>query len=197
MWAGGAEFPGHVLIVPMAHSATLLAMPEGARAAVVREVEAYRNGLAQLYAAHGCDMVMYEVSRTSLVHLHWQCLPVPTAMTDKVVPAFAAAAAESSVELQARDREPAEAEYFRLVVLRDGAAIAETYTAPLAGVGRFDLQFGRRTMARVLGLEARIDWRSVAQTQEEEERDTGRFKRAFAPYDFSMREAAPEGVQEK
>ena len=53
---------------------------------------------------------------------------------------------------------------------------------------RFDLQFGRRVMAKLLRLENRLDWRDSVQSIEEETKDAEAFKMAFKAFDFSLAE---------
>ena len=59
---------------------------------------------------------------------------------------------------------------------------------PLTPDFRFDLQFGRRVMAKLMGLERRINWKDAVQTQEDEEADATAFKEAFKEFDFSLAE---------
>ncbi|OOQ84406.1 CwfJ domain protein [Penicillium brasilianum] len=51
---------------------------------------------------------------------------------------------------------------------------------------KFDLQFGRRVMAKLLQLDKRMNWKDATQSQAEEEADANAFKEAFKPYDFSL-----------
>lgn len=51
---------------------------------------------------------------------------------------------------------------------------------------RFDLQFGRRVMGKVLYLDERINWRDCVQTDDEEAKDAEAFKEAFKKHDFAM-----------
>ncbi|EPS32026.1 hypothetical protein PDE_06985 [Penicillium oxalicum 114-2] len=51
---------------------------------------------------------------------------------------------------------------------------------------QFDLQFGRRVMAKLLQLDKRMNWRDAPQSQAEEEIDANAFKEAFKTYDFSL-----------
>ncbi|KAJ5699832.1 hypothetical protein N7536_002845 [Penicillium majusculum] len=51
---------------------------------------------------------------------------------------------------------------------------------------RFDLQFGRRVMGKVLYLDDRINWKDCVQTDEEETVDADAFKEAFKKHDFAM-----------
>ncbi|KAL8946783.1 MAG: hypothetical protein Q9222_006867 [Ikaeria aurantiellina] len=59
---------------------------------------------------------------------------------------------------------------------------------PLNADFRFDLQFGRRVMAKLLGLEGRRDWRECGQTDEEETEDAQKFKEGFKRFDWALEE---------
>lgn len=59
---------------------------------------------------------------------------------------------------------------------------------PLGPDFRFDLQFGRRVMAKLMELEGRINWKNDVQSQEEEEADATAFKDAFKEFDFTLEE---------
>ena len=59
---------------------------------------------------------------------------------------------------------------------------------PLPQDLRFNLQFGRRVLAKLLGLEARFTWQDCAQTEEEETRDVEAFRSAFKDWDFTLQE---------
>ena len=62
---------------------------------------------------------------------------------------------------------------------------------PLSNHFRFDLQFGRRVMAKLLELEARMQWKDCMQSQAEEAADAEAFKKAFKAFDFSLEEEMP------
>jgi hypothetical protein len=51
---------------------------------------------------------------------------------------------------------------------------------------RFSLQFGRTVLAKLLGLEKRIQWRDCSQTEEEEKTDIAAFKATFKDFDFTL-----------
>ncbi|KAI4263334.1 MAG: hypothetical protein L6R42_001514 [Xanthoria sp. 1 TBL-2021] len=57
---------------------------------------------------------------------------------------------------------------------------------PLSATFRFDIQFGRKVMAKLLGLEGRRDWRDCEQTDQEELEDAGKFKEAFKKFDWAL-----------
>ena len=60
---------------------------------------------------------------------------------------------------------------------------------PLSAEFRFDLQFGRRVMAKLLGLEGRMHWKDCTQSDAEEKKDAEAFKSAFKKFDFSLEES--------
>lgn len=59
---------------------------------------------------------------------------------------------------------------------------------PLIPESRFDVQFGRRVMAKLLQVESRMDWKACAQSEDEEGKDAETFKEAFKRWDFSREE---------
>ena len=44
----------------------------------------------------------------------------------------------------------------------------------------------RATLATILGLQDRMDWKACMQTDEEDKQDAQTFKAAFAPFDFNQ-----------
>ena len=58
----------------------------------------------------------------------------------------------------------------------EGKGEEKELVLPLSEGFRFDLQFGRRVMAKLLGLEGRMNWRDCGQSDEEEKRDAEAFK---------------------
>lgn len=62
----------------------------------------------------------------------------------------------------------------------------KTLLLPLSPDFRFDLQFGRRVMAKLMGLEKRINWKDDVQSVQEEEADAEAFKEAFKEWDFTL-----------
>ncbi|CAK45918.1 uncharacterized protein An11g01840 [Aspergillus niger] len=62
----------------------------------------------------------------------------------------------------------------------------KTLLLPLSPDFRFDLQFGRRVMAKLMGLEKRINWKDDVQSVQEEEADAVAFKEAFKEWDFTL-----------
>lgn len=57
---------------------------------------------------------------------------------------------------------------------------------PLDAYFRFDMQFGRKVMTMLLGLESRLQWQDCGQSQADETADAEEFKKAFKDFDFSL-----------
>jgi hypothetical protein len=57
---------------------------------------------------------------------------------------------------------------------------------PLDESIRFDLQYPRKVMAKLLGLENRTFWQDVVQTEEEETSDVSKFREVFKEWDFTL-----------
>ena len=161
--------------------------------------------------------VTFEISRAEGIHIHWQFLPVPSDLIKKglVEAAFKVEAEnEKYPTFKAReigDGTTEKTDYFRVWIWRpeqggnSGADAAngehsnEDETSetrgkevslflPLPSNLRFDLQFGRRVVAKLLGLDQRTFWRDCAQTESEEKKDAETFKAAFKRFDFSLEE---------
>jgi hypothetical protein len=79
-----------------------------------------------------------------------------------------------------------EGDYFRAMIWTED--LQRELVLPLDQSFRFDLQFGRRVMGKLLGLEKRTNWRDCAQTKVEEDADATAFKDAFKEFDFSLDE---------
>lgn len=68
----------------------------------------------------------------------------------------------------------------------EGGGVETSLTLPIPPNAHFDAQFGRRVMAKLLGLETRTDWRDCGQEVDEERRDAEAFKKGFRPWDFAF-----------
>ena len=138
--------------------------------------------------------ITWEISRADGVHFHWQFLPVPAdkIQSGLVEAAFKVQAEnEKYPSLKVKDIGDGAAEkgdYFRLWTWypqkdeSNGADAAngghssedelgetrgkeKSYVMSLPVDMRFDLQFGRRVMAKLLGLELRAHWKDCPQTE--------------------------------
>ncbi|KAL4945654.1 hypothetical protein BDV06DRAFT_16357 [Aspergillus oleicola] len=161
--------------------------------------------------------VTWEVSRSNGIHVHWQFLPVPVDLVQRGLvdaafkveaenlkyPNFENPASKSSAlpELGSDSPDPSAepGDFFRLWIWspesesssssdKPGAGKEKTLLLTLPSDIRFDLQFGRRVMAKLTQLEKRINWKDDVQSQEEEEVDAEAFKEAFKEFDFTLEE---------
>jgi hypothetical protein len=172
----GIPIPGHVLIIPIAHT-PLTSATEAS------EMEQYRAKLSAFYETRGCHAVTYEIHASDSIHAHWQVIAVPKekALEEEFMRGFE----EKKMTLQQRD--PGESEEFCRVVLPSGPYIA---TLPV----RFDLQLPRRILANILTLEDRQDWRGCVQTEDEEREDAMTFRKEFEADQAAVATEAPESA---
>ncbi|EFQ96838.1 meiotically up-regulated 161 protein [Nannizzia gypsea CBS 118893] len=194
-------FPGHMLIIPLIHAPSLTSIEDSeSRSATYTEMHEYRSALhsmLQKRADMGLGAVTWEVSRGRGVHIHWQYMPVDANLIRRgLVEAAFKVEAENLEYPKVEKRESSSDEpgdYFRVWIwapeqTADGEATGSetTLVLPLSDRLRFDVQFGRTVMAKLLGLEDRLNWRDAAQSVEEEKRDVEAFKSAFQGFDFTI-----------
>lgn len=172
--ATGLNVPGHVLIIPIAHTP----VPS---ASETEEMESLRLKLTKFFEARGCHAVTFEMHHSDAIHSHWQVVAIPKAklLEEEFIKGFA----EKNMMLEKRD--PGASEEYCRVVLPTGVYVA---TLPV----RFDLQLPRRILAKILGLEERNDWRGCVQTEDEERADAAAFRQAFESEDREVTQPDPE-----
>ncbi|KAK5119492.1 hypothetical protein LTR85_007592 [Meristemomyces frigidus] len=195
-------FPGHILLIPLQHAPTMSAIADKeARQSTVTEMQRYRGALQSMLVSRSkgedgrsaLGAVTWEISRGSGVHLHWQFMPVPVDLIQRglVEAAFDVEAENSTYPKFAKtykEMEGAEEGDFMKVMIWS-ESMRKEMVLPLDKSFRFDLQFGRRVLGKLLGLGKRTHWKDCAQSQAEEEADAAAFKEAFKAFDFSLEEA--------
>jgi hypothetical protein len=194
------EFPCHILIIPLTHEATLASIEEQSRHETYKEMNKYRSAIHDmLVSLSGSELgsVTWEVSRSGGVHTHWQFLPVSADLIRRgLVEAAFKVEAENQKYPKFENRDVGDGfeetnDFFRIVIWSspegdDKEGKEKSFVLPLDASFRFDVQFGRRVLAKLLGLEQRIDWHDCGQTHEQEEADVGAFKSAFKHFDFAL-----------
>jgi hypothetical protein len=199
-------FPSPILIIPLTHSPTLDLIPDtSSQQSAITEMEKYRDAISSMISTKTQDelgTVTCEVSRATGIHAHWQLFPVSSALIKKklVEAAFKVEAENLKYpSFEERDSSPTDSDFFRVWIStsRQGVDTDEEkpvgikYKAlllPLDDSFRFDLQFGRRVLAKLLNLEQRLNWKDCGQSHEEEVEDAESFKKAFKEYDFASQE---------
>lgn len=204
-------FPGHMLIIPLNHTPTFSTIPDReTRYATYNEMQRYRSALhamLQRRANGELGAVTWEVSRGNGIHFHWQFLPVPSDLIKRGLVEGAFKVEAENLQYPKFEKPTAsngadeQGDYFRVWIWSpsegeknsdseaNGKTGSEkTLILPLRPDFRFDLQFGRRVMAKLLGLEDRMNWKDDVQSKEEEQIDADTFKAAFKEFDFSLEE---------
>jgi hypothetical protein len=202
----GLTFPGHFIIIPLPHNPTIASMgsPADSESDAVKthkEMIHFRDSLQAAIAAksgYKLGAITWEISRASGIHLHWQFLAAPADMIRNglVAAAFRVEAENMSYpSFQAREMslaEQAEAgDFFRLWIWADDGedkVKGESLVMQLDPDTRFDLQYPRRVMSKLLGLEDRLIWRDCVQTEQEEIKDVEAFRTAFSKWDFTLQD---------
>ncbi|PSS16926.1 hypothetical protein M430DRAFT_59319 [Amorphotheca resinae ATCC 22711] len=197
----GVNYPGHALIIPLTHSPTLALIPDDDNATekTFAEMNRFRVALEKMIAkASGNKLgaVTYEISKGNGVHTHWQFIPIPEDLIRKgLVEAAFRVESENLKYPPFEVRDPGigqgEGDFFRLWIWTPpseeaGDGSTKCLIMPFDESLRFSLQFGRTVLAKLLGLEKRIQWRDCSQTEEEEKRDIEAFKAAFKEFDFTL-----------
>ncbi|PFH57092.1 hypothetical protein XA68_15519 [Ophiocordyceps unilateralis] len=196
----GLTFPGHFIIIPLPHAPTATAMGTADEAArTYDEMSRFRDALQAMLAttsSHKLGAVTWEISRERNVHLIWQLMALPAQLIQSGV---AEAAFRVEAENQAYpafvaddlplSRQAAYGDFFCVWLWADNGEDkikGKSLVMPLTQDLRFDLQFGRRVVAKLLGLDARFVWQECQQTVEEETRDVQAFRQAFKEWDFTL-----------
>lgn len=193
-------FPGHMLLIPLQHAPTVSLIPDkGTQRSTMIELQKYRDALHKMLAVKSKDdsgrsklgAVTWEISRAGGVHLHWQFLPVPVEMVQNGL-------VEEAFKVQAENLKypRVETETSKIVEIEEAGdymkvmiwseVLKKDLIVPIDQTYKFDLQFGRKVLAMLLGLMNRMDWRACAQTEAEETADANVFKEAFKEFDFSL-----------
>ncbi|KAF2730765.1 hypothetical protein EJ04DRAFT_537033 [Polyplosphaeria fusca] len=188
-------FPGHLLIIPVAHKPTLAQIEEEERHATYTEMQRYRsslNAMLKSVAEEEYGSVTWELSKQSLPHTHWQWIPVPADLIKKglVEAAFKALAENLHYpgfkKQDVGDGFEESSDFFRILIWHPDQPEKQQTSLILRFDEsiRFHMQFGREVLAKLMRLDQRIDWHNCGQTQEEEEADVAAFKVAYQSFDI-------------
>jgi hypothetical protein len=197
----GVDFPAHALIIPLTHSPTiaLITQDDNAREKSFAEMTRFKKALQEMVAEwsdNRLGAVTYEISKANGVHTHWQFIPMPEEkISKKLVEAAFIAEAENLQYPAFQTRDPGigkdDGDFFRVWIWtppneENSEGSTKCLTMAFDDSLRFSLQFGRSVLAKLLGLEKRIQWRDCAQSEEEEKKDIEAFKGAFKEFDFTL-----------
>ncbi|GAM85552.1 hypothetical protein ANO11243_035590 [Dothideomycetidae sp. 11243] len=199
------NFPGHMIIIPLEHSpsAAAIADPES-RKATIREMQRYRQAMQKMLATRNKDVpaeqrlgaVSWEISRAGGIHYHQQFMPVAQhrVIKEHVQAAFGLQAQDDSYpEFEKKTVEHGQEDEIETedclrvwIAACSEEVVTETQMTLYLDAGfRFDLQYPRKVMAKLLELDTRRDWHNCGQTEAEETADAEAFKDAFKEWDFA------------
>lgn len=172
---------GHVLIVPISHFPTLLSIPTDLAPPILAEISEFQASLKSFYAIYNTVPITFEVSRLTAKggHAHIQIVPVPNRIKDEEIEDVFEQAGIKWEELASGGLKDFDLPSYFRVELPSGKNLIH-YTKPGTS---FDVQFGRRVIANLLGVPERADWRTCTQSEDEERNDAEAFKEAFAAFD--------------
>ena len=178
------------------------------------EMTRYRKALCKMFQSKftgKLGAVCWDANRTGIRHLHWQFMAVPADLLKKGLVEAAFKMLAKNLDYPAfqscnpEDQLEQPADYFRIwtwtphqpssdpikaaeeINSDDGDEGTETSLwFPLRSDQKFNIWFGREVMARLLKLDARINWKDTQQTVGEEGQDALHLKEDFWPFDFAM-----------
>lgn len=207
----GLSFPAHMVIVPLTHAPTVTAAAMGEAEAqnTFNEMKRFRDAMQAAVSTKSkrrLGAVTFEINRARGIHAHWQFCPVPAEMVVNglVEAAFRVEAENMKLpKFEVKDFDLADevpGEFFRVWIWAEEEGAAGDGDGEVDGgriVGkslvmrfdegvRFDLQFGRRVLAKLLKLDKRLIWQDVQQTEQEEVADATAFREAVKGWDFTL-----------
>ncbi|KAK4229175.1 CwfJ C-terminus 1-domain-containing protein-like protein [Podospora fimiseda] len=195
----GLNFPGHFIITPVEHISTLSAadLTQEKAQKTFREMKRFRDSLQGMIASvskRKLGAVTWEISRARNIHDHWQFMPVPADMVIKglVEAGFRVLAEDlklgkfTTKEFETADQ--VEGDFLRVWTWaeEEEQVVSKSLLLKLDEEVWFDLQYPRKVMAKLLGLEQRTSWQDVVQTEDEEKADVEAFREAFKEWDFTL-----------
>ena len=184
-------FPGHMLIIPLTHSPTVDLIPADAKESAVKEMELFRSALNSMLKSKDPSLgsVTWEVSQAAGVHIHWQYLPVSTSLIENGLTDAAFHVEAENLKypkFESNSSLEDHGDFFRARIWNPKSGKETSLVLPLDPSFRFEIQFGRRVLAKLLRLDSRADWHRCGQTEADEKTDVESFKEAFKEFDFSL-----------
>ncbi|KAL5201133.1 hypothetical protein ABZP36_035487 [Zizania latifolia] len=184
----GPLVPNHVLVIPVEHCSSTLAMPVEAEA----ELGRYKDALGKYFGKQGKTAVYFEWVSQHSHHANLQVVPVPLSKAASVKKIFHLAAQRLGFEFSVvnpdgdakHGRELLRSQYDRksslfYVELPEGSVLLHLVDSN----EKFPAQFGREVLAGLLSMADRADWRNCKISKEEEIQMVDDFKQGFHEFD--------------
>ncbi|RLN94749.1 hypothetical protein BBJ28_00014394 [Nothophytophthora sp. Chile5] len=197
----GAISADHLLIVPIAHEATTLALNDD----TWREIERFKGALRRYFASQDKELLVIDrnVATLGATHCHLQVFGVPKAKAAAARRIFEVEGEKYHVkfeELQSSGEVEADAAAGPVALLRQQAEGKPFFYAEVpdgqGGTsqllhrvdGKHYMQFGRHAAACVLEMPRRANWKFCVVPKPEEEKLTQSFKSQWKSFDFTQDE---------
>uniref|UniRef100_A0AAV1UWX0 Cwf19-like C-terminal domain-containing protein n=1 Tax=Peronospora matthiolae TaxID=2874970 RepID=A0AAV1UWX0_9STRA len=198
----GAICEDHVLIVPIAHEGSTLALSENTWC----EIERFKEALRRYFASRDKEMLVIDrnVATLGATHCHLQAVGVPKAKAAAARSIFEAEGEKYCVKFQelmmpdAEKKAGSSASTGPLELLREHANDKSFLYAEVPNGqggathllhhvdGKHYVQFGRHAASHVLEMPRRANWKFCVVPKSEEEKLTQKFKSHWRPYDFTL-----------
>lgn len=201
------NFSGHCLIIPIEHIPKLNRSNENFLQNELRnELLLYEDSIAKMYfSKFNMSTVVFEIHSDNMVHFHKQLVPIPKFLVMKFHSALDRQVHinnekfgrnkniefehfESHEDPRYRDiiNDPKK-NYMMFSIHETPDLPVQIYLGQFEANDRIDLQFGRRTLAFLLHLPNRTNWRSPTclQKKEQEESEVHNFQKAYKDYDIT------------
>ena len=211
---GEPTISAHILIIPMAHIPKLSLIPDpDLRQNSIREMSRYRKALETMIGrlcGSRLGSITWEIGRRAGVHDHWQFLPIPVDLIDRGLldAAFMVEAENEKYPILRREeivdyKNDGVSDFFRAIIWRptntsnttanvqnqpssDISSQEYALILPLDDDTKFDVQFGRKVLAKLLNLETRVRWQDCVESVDKESSDAESFKKVFEQFDFTL-----------
>lgn len=204
---GELDFSGHCLIIPIEHVPKLnTGFKDFFQNELRQELLRYENSIAKMnFKKFDMSTIVFEIHSDNMIHFHKQVVPIPNYLIVKFLDAL-----DRQVHINNEKfgrNKNIEFEYFEssedpkykeivndpksnymMFSIHDTPDIPpKIYLGKFDANDRIDLQFGRRTLAFLLHLPNRVNWRSPTclQTKEQEEIEARKFQKAYRDYDIA------------
>ncbi|KAG7379019.1 hypothetical protein PHYPSEUDO_009151 [Phytophthora pseudosyringae] len=203
----GAICGDHLLIVPIAHEASTLALSD----ATWREMERFKAALRRYFASQDKELLVIDrnVATLGATHCHLQIVGVPKEKAGAARRVFEAEGEKYHVKfhelLRGADekadekanapsttgplellRQQTDGKSFLYAELPDGEGGTTRLLHDVEG--KHYVQFGRHAASCLLDMPRRANWKFCVVTKPEEEKLTQTFKRQWKPFDFTLEE---------
>lgn len=204
---GSMDFSGHCLLIPIEHipkpykEANNLTQDE-----LQNELFKYENSIVKMnYRRFRMSSIVYEIHSDGMVHFHKQLVPVPSYLIGKFRDAldrqvhinnekftrnrklkFDCYNSQEDAKFKNIVQDP-RSNYMMFTVYETPELPGQIFLGQFGPNDRIDLQFGRRTLAYLLRLPNRTNWRSrmCIQDKKEEEVEVENFQKAYKDYDIA------------